>query len=112
LVLGGLIRQSDNKGRSGIPYLSRIPFLGALFRTTSKDRARSELVILIRPVVTMAPEEGIKLRERSQEYLKIEPDLESTVYPRGIRARVPPQETLRKTTVELRDTTRDAGYRK
>jgi type II secretion system protein D len=112
LVLGGLIRQSDNKGRSGIPYLSRIPFLGALFRTTTKDRARSELVILIRPVVTMTPDEGIKVRERSQEYLKIEPDLESTIYPRGIRARVPPQETLRKTTVELRETSRDAGYRK
>ena len=112
LVLGGLIRQSDNKGKSGVPYLSRIPYLGALFRTTSKDHSRSELVILIRPVVTMTPDEGIKVRERTQEYLQMEPDLESTIYPPGIRAKLPPRETMRNSAVDLRENTIEAGLKK
>jgi type II secretion system protein D len=112
LVLGGLIRQSENKGKSGIPYLSRIPYLGALFRTTNKDHSRSELVILIRPVVTMTPDEGIKVRERTQEYLQMEPDLESTIYPPGIRAKLPPRETMRNSAVDLRENTIEAGLKK
>lgn len=91
LVLGGLIRQADNKSYRGIPYLSRIPLLGALFRSTTKDKSRSELVILIRPVVTMNPDESIQTRERGQEFFRMEPDLESTIYPPGIRKKARPE---------------------
>lgn len=112
LVLGGLITQRDSKARSGIPYLSRIPVVGALFRTTTKQKTREELVILIRPVVTMEPDESIRLREREQEYLQIEPDLESTVYPPGIRDRVPPVQTLRATVPVLREKALAPGFKK
>ena len=103
LVLGGLIRESESRGRSGIPILSRIPLIGGLFGTTTKDKLRSELVILIRPEVSMGPDESVKLRERAQEFLEIEPDLESTFYPPGIREKVPAERILRESAVELRD---------
>jgi type II secretion system protein D len=81
LVLGGLIKQSQNKARTGIPLLSSIPVLGYLFSTTTKEKIRTELVILIRPVVSWAPPEAVQIRERAQEFLNIDPDLEASLYP-------------------------------
>lgn len=51
VLLGGLIRQRDSRGRSGVPVLSRIPLLGALFRGRSEDLMRTELIVLITPRV-------------------------------------------------------------
>jgi general secretion pathway protein D len=90
LVLGGLIKQSQSRGRSGIPLLSNIPVLGYLFSTTSKEKLRTELVILIRPVVSWSPPESNQIRERAQEFLNMEPDLESTLYPKGLRPKNAP----------------------
>ena len=85
LVLGGLIKQSQNKGRTGIPLLSSIPILGYLFSTTTKEKIRTELVILIRPVVSWAPLETEQIRQRAQEFLNMDPDLEGTLYPPLVR---------------------------
>jgi len=85
LVLGGLIKQSQNRSRSGIPYLMNIPVLGYLFSTTTKEKIRTELVILIRPVVSWAPPESIQIRERAQEFMNMDPDLESSLFPAGVR---------------------------
>ena len=85
LVLGGLIKQSQNRSRSGIPILSNIPVLGYLFSTTTKEKIRTELVILIRPVVSWAPPESIQIRERAQEFMNMDPDLESSLFPAGVR---------------------------
>ena len=49
LILGGLIKQSTNRVKTGIPVLSNIPLLGALFSNTTKEKIRQEVVILVRP---------------------------------------------------------------
>jgi len=51
IVLGGLISEQDQKDTEGIPYLSRIPVLGNLFKDTVKSKVRKELIIFIQPVV-------------------------------------------------------------
>jgi general secretion pathway protein D len=51
VVLGGLIRESKNEARSGIPLLMDLPWLGNLFSTTSEDVSRTELIITISPRV-------------------------------------------------------------
>jgi type II secretory pathway component GspD/PulD (secretin) len=102
VVLGGLIKQSDNRTRSGVPYLNRLPIFGPLFSSRSKEKIRTELVILLRPEVIWGPEEAIRSRERSSEFLNIEPDLEATVYPQGTRTKYPPERMLRSSTVEVR----------
>ncbi len=113
LVLGGLIRTQETKGATGIPYLSKIPLFGALFRSTTTSKTRSELVILIRPVVSMGPEETVQTREREQEYMNIEPDLESTIIPQGIRRRAPSQPAFREPpAVSLREKTLAPSFRK
>lgn len=51
LALGGLIEESDNKTRTELPGLGRVPVVGGLFRTRDSDKDRTELLILIRPRV-------------------------------------------------------------
>jgi general secretion pathway protein D len=64
VAIAGLIRDSSNNERNGIPFLSEIPVLGSLFGTTTKNVKRSELIILITPHVIQSHE---KLQEMSQE---------------------------------------------
>ena len=49
VVLGGLIRENKSVAQSGIPGLYKIPFIGHLFGATTKERRRTELVVLITP---------------------------------------------------------------
>jgi type IV pilus assembly protein PilQ len=49
IVIGGLIQKSDTKSKSTVPFLGDIPFLGALFSSTSTESDESELVIYITP---------------------------------------------------------------
>lgn len=51
IVIGGLITTVDNQNRRGIPILSEIPAIGALFRFDSVSQTRSELLIILRPIV-------------------------------------------------------------
>jgi len=53
--------------------------LGPLFSRTSKEKIRTELVILISPEVSWAPPDNRKIRQTTQKYLELEPDLESTI---------------------------------
>ncbi|MCK4674333.1 MAG: pilus (MSHA type) biogenesis protein MshL [Gammaproteobacteria bacterium] len=50
-VIGGLMQDQINKENRGVPILSSIPLLGALFSYTDEEYVKSELVIFIRPVV-------------------------------------------------------------
>ncbi len=50
-VIGGLMQDEISKTSRGVPVLSRIPFLGALFRYDADQNDKTELVIFIRPVV-------------------------------------------------------------
>jgi len=51
MVLGGLISENSSAGNSGLPFLSSIPILGALFGTQSHSNTKTELVVLITPRV-------------------------------------------------------------
>ncbi len=55
VVLGGLIQDRNRKNRTGAPFLSQIPILGALFGTRSEENERRELVVLITPKVLSQP---------------------------------------------------------
>ncbi|HEY8977399.1 MAG TPA: type IV pilus secretin PilQ [Burkholderiaceae bacterium] len=49
VVLGGLFQQIENNVTDKVPFLGDIPFLGNLFRSTSKLQTRTELLIFITP---------------------------------------------------------------
>ena len=49
VVLGGLFQQIENNVTDKVPFLGDIPFLGNLFKSTSKLQTRTELLIFITP---------------------------------------------------------------
>lgn len=76
IVLGGLIQDSKMKNVSGIPILDRIPYVGALFRNTSNVTMRTELIILMRPEVTLTKLDLYRLRQKSEDRTHFGPELE------------------------------------
>ena len=51
VVIGGLMQNISSNDDAGLPWVSDIPIVGALFKQQSKRNNRSELVILLRPIV-------------------------------------------------------------
>ncbi len=51
VVIGGLMRESAEQRRFGTPGLSRIPLFGNLFGSREEVTTKTELVILLRPMV-------------------------------------------------------------
>ncbi len=56
ILLGGLISQNRSKSNSGVPLLRDIPWIGRLFATQSYKKTKTELIILIRPVILESPQ--------------------------------------------------------
>lgn len=51
IVIGGLMQEKQQETSSGVPLLSKIPVLGNLFKNQRLSNKKSELVILLRPIV-------------------------------------------------------------
>jgi general secretion pathway protein D len=51
LVMGGLMREKEEKGSSGVPFLSSIPGIGFLFGKNTKERVKVDLMLFITPRV-------------------------------------------------------------
>ena len=54
VVIGGLMQSATRDEQVGLPLISRIPLIGGLFRQTRRSLDKSELVILMRPIVVDA----------------------------------------------------------
>jgi type II secretory pathway component GspD/PulD (secretin) len=76
IVLGGLIQEEARHDRSGIPLLSRIPIVGAIFRNTSKSKTRRELLILMRPEVALTKLDMYRLRQKSEDKTHLGPEVD------------------------------------
>ncbi|MGV7214000.1 type II secretion system secretin GspD [Bradyrhizobium sp. UFLA05-112] len=51
VLLAGLISETENKQRQGLPILDQIPGMGDAFSHQTNARARTELILFIRPTV-------------------------------------------------------------
>jgi general secretion pathway protein D len=51
VVLGGLIQDQIEKTDNGVPYVDNIPYLGHLFKYTTRIKNRTELLIFIQPTI-------------------------------------------------------------
>ena len=76
IVLGGLIMDQKEDKRSGIPILGRLPVVGALFRNTSKTKMRTELIILMRPEVSLTKLDLYRLRQKNEDRTHFGPELD------------------------------------
>ena len=78
VVLGGLILENSNSGKSGIPGLMSIPFLGNLFSTTTEDVFRTELIVTVSPKVIQDPREMQQITEELRNRMKNATEFENT----------------------------------
>ncbi|WP_072893503.1 type II secretion system secretin GspD [Hydrocarboniphaga daqingensis] len=67
LVLGGLIDDSLNDSRTGVPFISDIPLLGSLFKFRSVQRTKRNLMVFIRPAIVRTQGEGDYYTRRKYE---------------------------------------------
>jgi len=54
-LVGGLVSESDSRNRAGMPLLSRIPYLGDLVSNYTRNRARTYVLMAIRPHLLSSP---------------------------------------------------------
>ena len=47
MVLGGLIRDEDIETIQEVPFLSRLPIVGELFRNRTRNHKRSDILVSI-----------------------------------------------------------------
>ncbi|WP_448129565.1 type II secretion system secretin GspD [Stenotrophomonas rhizophila] len=74
IMLAGLITNSDDDGASGVPGLSRIPVIGALFGSKTKKSERSEVIVLLTPTIVRNAQESRNLTdEYSSRFRAMEP---------------------------------------
>ena len=71
IALGGLISDSRTDQKNGLPILSRVPVLGALlFGNINNNDTRTELIVLLRPVVVRNVDDGRAVTEELREKLR------------------------------------------
>lgn len=70
IALGGLIRAIKTQGNDGVPLLSRIPVLGALFGTKTQNDRRTELLIMLRPRVVRTVDDGRAITDELRDKIQ------------------------------------------
>jgi len=75
VILGGLISQQKGTGVSEIPILGDIPILGNLFKNTSINNTRTELIIMLTPYIITDTEEAQKITDEIKSELSFYKDL-------------------------------------
>jgi MSHA biogenesis protein MshL len=70
IVIGGLMQNNMTETIASTPWLGNVPFLGALFRRTAQKSVKSELVILLRPIVA-SNQNQIKRMETDKQNFQV-----------------------------------------
>lgn len=70
IVIGGIMQQTLEKNRQGIPFLSSIPIIGGLFRYSVESMTKKELIIIINPHVVTTPTEADFMTKKFLRKLK------------------------------------------
>lgn len=107
IVIGGLLDDEDDTTWEGLPILSRLPWIGFLFRHTVKTTAKKELIVILTPHIwhpecpqglnALGPPSTLGLEERvaQRPYAEAQdaPNLYKLLVPAAICPN-PPEENL------------------
>jgi general secretion pathway protein D len=70
--IGGLLDDTERKTIQAIPFLGDLPVIGALFRSKSRAREKTNLMVFIRPTILRTADEARAMTERRYGYVRDE----------------------------------------
>jgi len=68
--VGGLLDDNDRRTLDRVPVLGDIPVLGNLFRSRGRARARTNLMVFIRPTILRTAEDAQEMSARRYNYVR------------------------------------------
>jgi general secretion pathway protein D len=68
--IGGLLDDNDRRTLDRVPFLGDIPVLGNLFRSRGRARARTNLMVFIRPTILRNAQDAQEMSARRYDYLR------------------------------------------
>jgi len=98
MVLGGLLKDEYSGGVSKVPFLGDIPVVGNLFKTDTRSRTKSNLMVFLRPIIVRTQDASNALTLDRYEAIRAlqqgtQPS-QSIVVPINESPVVPPMQTL------------------
>ena len=113
IVLGGLLRENKTISETKVPIVGDIPFLGTLIKGKSTTKARTELIVFIRPTVLRGNAAAMAEAKRRSEMLKASEELElDKKFPREPKAEqkpAPPAPKVEPKKTEVEPETKTAA---
>ncbi|MEA1072870.1 type II secretion system secretin GspD [Sphingomonas sp. LY160] len=97
LAIGGLLDENERRTIEKIPLLGDIPVLGELFKSRSRSKAKTNLMVFIRPTLIRTREEAREVTAQRYGYIRneqirrnpdVEPSLDSLI--RDYMGGIPP----------------------
>lgn len=84
LAIGGLLNDNERRTIERIPLLSDIPIIGELFKSRSRSRSKTNLMVFIRPTILRSRADGDMLTARRYGYVRDmqlarNPDIEPSI---------------------------------
>ena len=67
-AIGGLLQDTIDDGANGVPNISNIPILGALFRDDAFKRQQTELVIIVTPIIVRPVDDPTALHVPAENF--------------------------------------------
>lgn len=82
--IGGLLDDNERRTIEKIPFLGDLPAVGNLFKSKSRSRAKTNLMVFIRPTILRSPADARAMTERRYGYIRgmqyqQSPDQEPTI---------------------------------
>jgi general secretion pathway protein D len=84
LAIGGLLNDDERRTIERIPLLSDIPIIGELFKSRSRSRSKTNLMVFIRPTILRTRADGDVMTSRRYDYVRDmqiarNPDIEPSI---------------------------------
>lgn len=73
VVLGGIISNDEQNNVKKVPILGDLPFVGQLFRSSTKAKRRTELVVFLTPHVVSSQDDADQIRKYERSRLEVDP---------------------------------------
>ena len=68
--IGGLLDDNERRTIEAIPFLGDLPVIGNLFRSKSRSRAKTNLMVFIRPTILRSPGDARTMTQRRYGYIR------------------------------------------